>query len=180
MAAPSNVVPFPLTRILADQIDRAGDTVPDVREVLHLAEAFELDPPSMDLQPQVEEAVAGYVEANIPPERGARREAVLRAILDEFVERARAAAEVSQEAWATAEHANARLMEEQQRHGDAGLEVLQRRVDELTHDAARYRIEHYRLAVEAHAAARVVAMARRGEAWKPFDLRDAERELFGS
>ncbi|MBR0664709.1 hypothetical protein GXW71_10130 [Roseomonas hellenica] len=139
MAAPSNVVPFPPTRILADQIDRASDAVPDVREVLNLAEAFEIDPPSMDLQAQVEEAVAGYVEANIPPERGARREAALRAILDEFVERARAAAEVSQEAWAAAEQAHARLSDEQQRRGDADLEVLQRCLDKLTHDAARYR-----------------------------------------
>lgn len=57
--------------------------------------------------------------------------------------------------------------------------MYQRRADELTHAAARHRLEHYRMAVEAHAAARVVALARRGETWKPFDLREAERELFG-
>jgi hypothetical protein len=180
MVERTNVVVFPLRRVLPSQIDRARDAVPDVREVLSLAEAFQLDPPSMDLQDQIEAEVAAYVEANVPREPRARREAALRGVLEEFMARAHAAAEVSEEAWATAERAQARLADQQQRRGDAGLRVFQRRADELTHAAARHRLEHYRLAVEAHAAARVVAMAGRGEPWRPFDLREAEHELFGA
>ena len=109
MVEPTNVVVFPLRRVLPSQIDRAREAVPDVREVLNLAEAFQLDAPSMGLQDQVEEEVAAYVEANVPPEPGARREAVLRGVLEEFMARARAAAEVSEEALATAERAQGRL-----------------------------------------------------------------------
>lgn len=132
-----------------------------------LAEAFELDPPSMDLQ-----------DTLCPNVARPRRQCCAPSWRNSW--RANAADGVSQGAWASAERALARVADEQQRRGDAGLDVLQRRVDELSHDAVRYQIEHYRLAVEAQPAARVVGMAHRGEAWRPCDLREAERALFGA
>ncbi|UFN51636.1 hypothetical protein LPC08_25605 (plasmid) [Roseomonas sp. OT10] len=100
-------------------------------------------------------------------ERGARREAQLRALLAEYVDRARALREVAREAWDAAEAAQSRLTDEQQHRGDSGLAVLRERADAMTLEAAQLQLDAYERSVEAAAAATVVGMARRGMAWLP-------------
>ncbi|MDT8362884.1 hypothetical protein [Roseomonas mucosa] len=173
MTEVGKVVRFPLLRVLPEREAAAHEAVPDVRVVLQIAEAFQLDMPAADLRERAEAAVAGFVEANVPPERGARRDAALRSLLLDYDSRATAAREVSDEAWAAAETAQARVADLSQRRGDAGLEVLQRRADEMATEAARLALEAYGLSLEASAAATVVSMARRGETWRPAAERDA-------
>lgn len=167
MTEVGKVVRFPLLRVLPEREAAAHEAVPDVRVVLQIAEAFQLDMPAADLRERAEAAVAGFVEANVPPERGARRDAALRSLLLDYDSRATAAREVSDEAWAAAETAQARVADLSQRRGDAGLEVLRRRADEQSGEAARLLLEAYELSVQASAAATVVRLARHGETWRP-------------
>lgn len=127
------------------------------------------------LREEAEAAVAAHVEANVPPERGARREAALRDLLTDYMDRAEAARQVSDEAWAAATAAQERLVALSQQRRDSGLEVLRGRADAQTFEAARLLLEAYVLSVQAAAAASVVAVARRGETWQPrppFDVND--------
>ena len=176
----NNVVPFPLRRVLPERVARAYEDAPDVREVSSIADAFHLDMPARDLRDRVEASVAVFVLTHVPHERGARREAALRELLATYAERAAAASEVARDAWGVSEAAQERVVLRQgERGSDAALEILSRRANELSEDAARLTIAAYGVAVEWSEAARVVALALRGEEWKPFDLRAAERELFG-
>ncbi|WP_304622050.1 hypothetical protein [Roseomonas cutis] len=168
MTHDAKVVRFPLLRALPAQEDAAHATVPDVRVVLQVAEAFQLETPWRALREQTEAAVTAHVEASVPPERGARREAALRDLLADYTNRATAARQVSDEAWAAAEAAQARVVELSQHRGDSGMEVLRRRADEMSGEAARLLLEAYELSVQASAAATVVGLARRGEAWRPW------------
>ncbi|MHB0698272.1 hypothetical protein [Roseomonas mucosa] len=174
MAHDAKVVRFPLLRVLPERELEAHEAVPDVRVVLQVAEAFQLDVPLPGLREQTEAAVAAHVEASVPPERGARREAALRDLLSDYTSRAEAARQVSDEAWASAEAAQARLVELSQHRGDSGLEVLRRRADEQSGDAARLLLEAYELSVQAAAAATVVGLARRGETWGPRPAAEAD------
>ena len=98
MAGLNNVVQFPPRRVLPEQVAKAFEGVPDVREVGNIAEAFQLEMPSQDLRDRVEASVAEFVLNNVPPEKGARREAALRALLTTYAERAETAAEVARDA----------------------------------------------------------------------------------
>ena len=180
VAGSDKVVPFPLRRVLPDRVVSAFEAESDVRQVSAVAEAFQLEMPSRDLRDLVEASVAEFVLANVPPERGARREAALRDLLAAYAERAGTATEVAEDAWRTAEAAQeAVVVRQQQRGSDAALEILSQRANDLTEQAARLTIDAYRFSVERSAAARVVSLAQRGEEWKPVNLREAERELFG-
>ena len=175
MTETGKVVRFPLLRVLPEREEAAHEAVPDVRVVLQVAEAFQLEAPRPRLREEAEAAVAAHVEANVPPERGARREAALRDLLTDYMDRAEAARQVSDEAWAAATAAQDRLVELSQQRRDSGLEVLRGRADAQTFEAARLLLEAYVLSVQAAAAASVVAVARRGETWQPrppFDVND--------
>ena len=167
MTHDAKVVRFPLLRVLPEKEVEAHEAVPDVRVVLQMAEAFHLAAPDAGERDRAAAAMAAHVEANVPLERGARRDAALRALLLEAMERAAAARLVSEEAWAQAEAAQARLVELSQRRCDGGLEVLRQRADAQTCEAARLLLEAYTLSVQAAAAATVVGLARRGETWRP-------------
>ena len=180
VAGSNNVVQFPGRRVLPEQVEKAFEAMPDVREVSNIAEAFQLEMPSRDLRDRVEASVAEFVLHSVPPEKGARREAALRDLLATYAERAETAAEVAREAWAVAEASQEQVVLRQQERGtDAALEILSERANDLTEQAARLTIASYGLSVERSAAARVVSLAQRGEEWKPFDLRQAELEVFG-
>ncbi|WP_338929224.1 hypothetical protein WDZ11_22305 (plasmid) [Roseomonas mucosa] len=164
----SNVVQFPLRRVLREQVLEALEAVPDTREVLSLADAFQLEAPSPDLRDRVEASVAAFVLGNVPPEKGGRRDAALRELLKAYTERSAAAEEVSRGAWVAAEAAQDVVLRRQQEHGtDAGLAILSGRANDLSNQAAQVTIEAYALSVERSAAARVVSLALRGEEWKP-------------
>ena len=180
VAGLNNVVQFPLRRVLPEQVAKAFEGVPDVREVGNIAEAFQLEMPSQDLRDRVEASVAEFVLNNVPPEKGARREAALRALLATYAERAETAAEVARDAWVTAEAAQEGVVLRQQEQGtDAALEILSQRANDLTEQAAQLTITAYGFSVERSAAARVVSLAQRGEEWRPTSLRDAELAVFG-
>ena len=167
MTETAKVVRFPLLRVLPAKEAEAHEAVPDVRVVLQVAEAFQLEAPGTGLRERAEAAVAAHVEANVPPERGARRDAALRDLLTDYMDRAEAARQVSDEAWAAATAAQDRLVELSQQRRDSGLEVLRDRADAQTCEAARLLLEAYVLSVQAAAAATVVGLARRGETWRP-------------
>ena len=180
VAGLNNVVQFPPRRVLPEQVAKAFEGVPDVREVGNIAAAFQLEMPSQDLRDRVEASVAEFVLNNVPPEKGARREAALRALLATYAERAETAAEVARDAWVTAEAAQEGVVLRQQEQGtDAALEILSQRANDLTEQAAQLTITAYGFSVERSAAARVVSLAQRGEEWRPTSLRDAELAVFG-
>ncbi|MDT8316307.1 hypothetical protein RQ784_21910, partial [Roseomonas mucosa] len=61
MTEVGKVVRFPLLRVLPEREAAAHEAVPDVRVVLQIAEAFQLDMPAADLRERAEAAVAGFV-----------------------------------------------------------------------------------------------------------------------
>ena len=138
MTETAKVVRFPLLRVLPAKEAEAHEAVPDVRVVLQVAEAFQLEAPGTGLRERAEAAVAAHVEANVPPERGARRDAALRDLLTDYMDRAEAARQVSDEAWAAATAAQDRLVELSQQRRDSGLEVLRDRADAQTFEAGRF------------------------------------------
>jgi hypothetical protein len=73
------------------------DIAPDVREVLNLIEAFGMEAPVPDLRERADAATAEYIGNQVPP-HGQERNGMLRALQDEAVAPAVAAARAAYDA----------------------------------------------------------------------------------
>ena len=80
----TNVVRFPVERRARPTLELLRGIVPDVREVLNLAEAFGREMPLLDLRERVDAATAEHI-ANQVPAGGAERETMLSELLEPVV-----------------------------------------------------------------------------------------------
>lgn len=145
-----------------------GKLEPDGREVVLAGADLGLDLPPTDLFDQVDAETARCIAEQVLPltPDGQRR------ALDEMLQPVLAAAVVACRA---AKLASLRVAEaarevmEMQTEGGHWMEPLEETADALLHEAALAMIEAQRRCQEARGVSRAVGMARRGEAWVPYD-----------
>lgn len=174
----SNVIRFPAEKRRSPSVELLYEILPDIREVEWAAEAFFLEPPAFDLYDQADREMAEYVLNHVRPERGEPRRADLDALLKPLLETAVAACRRAAEAAEGSSAAIHRLVRAQSERG-SGLGFLKEAANAASVQAAELLIEAYELAQEALGAARAVELAKSGEAWRPRDLREDERVVFG-
>ncbi len=84
----TNVMRFPVERRARPTLDLLREIEPDVREVLQVAESFQLPLPGAELRDAVDEEVAEHILNHVRPEPGEARQAELDAILAPIVAKA--------------------------------------------------------------------------------------------
>ncbi len=154
MPGETNVLRFPVERRARPTISRLRDIAPDIREVLAIAEAFDLDPPVHDLRDRVDASTAEYI-ANQVPVAGSSRTATLSEMLDAPVVAAVTACHVAHDAACEAADMQMRV------DGATGaahvwLEPLREQAYKLGLHAAELMLTAHARAEEAEGVARAV------------------------
>ena len=172
----TNVVRFPVERRARPTLELLRDIAPDVREVLSIAEAFDLDMPAHDLRDRVDLETAEHILNRIAGTR------MLSSALDELVNptvaRAIDACRAAHDVSVAAAEAQQVLLSAQVA-GHSWLDPLRERAEALTLRTAEFLIDAHRRVEEAEGVARAVGFARRGENWTPRRHRADEEALFG-
>ena len=172
----TNVVRFPVERRARPTLELLRDIAPDAREVLSIAEAFDLDIPGPDLRARVDQETAEHIVNTIVDMR------MLSSALDELanptVARAVDACRAAHDASVAAAEAQKVLLSAQI-SGHFRLDPLRERAEALTLRTAELLIDAHMRVEEAEGVVRAVGFARRGEKWTPRSYRADEEALFG-
>jgi len=163
----SNVVRFPVERRARPTLDLLREIAPDVREVLSIAEAFDLDVAVPDLRARVDVETAEYI-LNHFSGRGAMLHRALDELLDPIVAKAVVACRAAHDLSVAAAEAQQVLLRAQTA-GHFWIDPLRERAEALTLRTAGLLIEAHARVEEAEGVARAVDLARRGEPWRPRD-----------
>jgi hypothetical protein len=177
MPGMTNVVRFPLEVRVEPSLELLLDIAPDCREVDSVAEAFDLDRRLHEARGAADLAMAEHILNYVAPERGARRRLALDGLLQPLIGKAVDACRLAHRAGEDARRANQRLVEAQI-EGGYWIDALNDIATEKSNEAARCLIEAHIASEEAQGAARAVSIAKRGEEWRPFNLRTEEEALF--
>ena len=173
----TNVVRFPVERRARPTLALMRALAPDVREVLGIAEAFDLEASPPDLRARVDAETARYVldqfggNGPVPP---AALQALLEPVVAAAVTASRAAHDLAAEA------ADARqVLARAEAAGGFWLDPVRGRAEALALRMAELLVAAHARVEEAEGVARAVGLTRRGEAWIPRDGRAEEDALFG-
>ena len=162
-----NVVRFPIELRVAPSMEVLYDIAPDPREVLLIADSYQLEPPDPELAHQVDAETARYVAEHVLPLAPSERPAVLSGLLDPVVRRA-------VEACRDADRASKQLVRAEQillhaqTEGGYSLPPLEEEADALSWRAAELLILAHERCQEARGVDRAIGTARRGETWTPY------------
>ncbi|MGD0105973.1 MAG: hypothetical protein ABSC06_18320 [Rhodopila sp.] len=173
----TNVVRFPVERRAHPTMEVLHQVLPDIREILALADSYQMDRPVSDLDDQVDAATAEHI-ANQVPKDGPERGAMLTRLLDPVIARAVAACHVANDAWVEGGIAVAALRRAQTA-GHYDIQSLEAQADALTEQAARRLLAAYGHYQEACGVARAVDLARRGVVWTPRGAHEDTEWLLG-
>ena len=158
--------------------DLLRSVAPDVREVSLVAEAFGLDEPPIEIRDGADRAMAERIAATTCwPEDARAKRAALEAMLKPLVERALRMCREAREAGSRSDDAAEKFVSAEL-EGGYWLKPLKDASDYWAMESARRLIEAYAAAEEALGAERAVGFAVRGEAWRPFDVREEAEALF--
>ena len=174
----ANVVRFPVERRAAPTLDLLRGIVPDVREMMSLAESFGLPAPDPQARHAEDFGTADFIANHVAPEPGPVRRQALDELLADAVHTAITACRAAHDASVVADEARQRLIDAQT-EGGYWLPPLEERADTRTTVAAALMLEAYERSERAEGAARAIGFARRGESWRPFDLQSEAASLFG-
>lgn len=173
----TNVVRFPVERRARPTLELLREIAPDVREVMAIAEAFDLAVPATGLRERVDRETAEHILNQVVPD-GPARAVALAGMLDPVVAGAIAACREAHDVSVEAAQAQQALLQAQT-DGHAWVEPLRKWAEGLTLRTAELMIEAHGHVEEAEGVWRAVGLARRGEAWLPRDHRADEEALFG-
>ena len=168
----TNVFRFPMERRAQATLELLYELAPDVREVLNVADAYDLGVPGIDLRDAVDAEMAEYILNNVIEERGERRRQVLIDLLQPSLNTAIEAARHVGDLRLSATEAQQRVVDAAKRGEWTG--DLAAHAEVLLSKAAEALLAAHLKAEEALGAARAVGMAARGEMWVP---RNAEADL---
>lgn len=168
----TNVVRFPVEA--RPTLDLLREIAPDVRQVLNLADAFGMEPPSHGLRDSTDAETASHVALHVPA-TGPRRAAMLRDVEEPVIRRAVDACRAVQAAGRAAKAARATLLAAEASQASYDLDGLRQDADAAEEHAVVLLLQAHARAEEAHGVARAVGCARRGETWTPCDA-DADTD----
>ena len=174
-----NVIRFPLEQRVSPSISLLNEIQPDVREVLLIEEAFQLDGMDDGLFVATDRETARYIAEQVLPAPPSELRRLLDGLLEPVVRRA-------VEACRSAHDATTRAVEAQKLAHAAALQgghwmaPLEGRAMSLTEHAAVLLIEAHNRCQEAHGVDRAVSFARQGDSWRPYDhTEETEMLLLG-
>ena len=174
----SNVYRFPVELVAKPTADLLRSVSPDVREVSLVAEAFGLEEPPMEIRNASDRSMADRIAATTCwPEDPKAKKAALEAMLKPLVERALRMCREAREAGLRSDDATEKFVSAEL-EGGYWLKPLRDASDYWAMESARRLIDAYAAAELALGAERAVGFATRGEAWRPFDVRDEAEALF--
>jgi hypothetical protein len=173
----TNVVRFPVERRARPTLDLLRDLAPDVREVLLIAETFDIEAPAPDLRARADRETAEYI-LNQVAGFGGEAVASVDALLEPVVTKAVAACRVAHDASTDAAQAQ-QVLQRARTAGHFWIDPLRERAEALMLRSAELLIEAHARYEEAEGVARAVGLARDGETWTPRDHRTEEEALFG-
>ncbi|WGF91061.1 hypothetical protein [Marinivivus vitaminiproducens] len=175
-----NVLRFPLERRARPSLALLRMIGPDPRGLDLMAESFGLELPDDGLRERTERFTVERLRAMKLPAAPDQRRVVLDAVLAPLVETAVAACRAADAAARRATRAQGDLLDAQGT-GPSGQDRLEAEGERLAIGAALRLIEAHRRTEQAEGAARAIDFARRGDPWRPFDLRaEAETLFFGA
>lgn len=164
----TNVVRFPIELRAAPSLALIREMEPDVRDIVFAAEGLGLNVASPDLQERIAaettQRIAQQVLPLAPTEQRRALDELLRPVMT-------AAFDACREAGRAAKRSSKAAGDVLQALATGGywMAPLERRADALLHEAALAMVEAHRRCQEARGVSRAVGMARRGEAWVPYD-----------
>lgn len=175
LAGTANVVRFPVERRARATMQRLHELAPDIREIAAIADAFGFESVPHDYRDQVDAQTARHL-AEQAPRPHLVPQALLRDMERAAVEAALRAIVTAGDAAVAARQADA-LLARAKSEGGYVLEPLRERAACLGHEAAALLVEAHARCEEAEGVARAVDLARRGETWRPRDVRAEMDEL---
>lgn len=173
----TNVVRFPVERRARPTLELLREIAPDVREVMAIAEAFDLAMPVTNFRDLVDRETAEHILNHVILDAPGRT-AALDALLDPAVVGGLGACREAHDVSVAAAEAQEVLLLAQTA-GRAWLDPLRERAEALTLRTAELMIEAHARVEAAEGISRAVSLARRGEPWLPRDHRADEDALFG-
>ena len=174
----SKVYRFPVELVAKPTADLLRSVAPDVREVSLAAEAFRLEEPPMEVRDASDRAMAERIAATTCwPEDAKAKRAALETMPKPLVERALRMCREAREAGLRSDDAAEKFVSAEL-EGGYWLKPLKDASDYWAMESARRLIEAYAASEAALGAERAVGFAMRGEAWRPFDVREEVEALF--
>jgi hypothetical protein len=171
----SNVVRFPVERRARKTLELLREIAPDVREVMAIADTFDLHVPFYDLRDRVDAETAQYIVdqfSGISSVALAMLDEMLRVVLARAVAACHAADGLSAEARQARDKLHRAVSA-----GGYWLDPLRARAEALTLQAAELIVAAHVAVEEAEGVARAVGMARRGQPWRPYNVHEEMEEL---
>lgn len=162
----TNVIRFPLEERVRPSILLVHDIAPDIREVLMIAEAFQLDGYDPGLTDAADQETATHIAEQLLPAAPQDWKAALDALLEPVLERAVEACRAAHGASLRAVEAQRKLHRAKTEQG-SWLGPLEEHTEALTRHAAELLLVAYARCQEAWGVDRAVGLARSGEAWRP-------------
>jgi hypothetical protein len=167
----SNVIRFPIEARAKPSLDLLSDVAPDMREVELIAEAFGFDAPDPEGRDKADRAMAETLAKTALSADQKDRRAALDAMLKPYVDHAVATCGEARQAALHSDEAGEKLASAQI-EGGYWLQPLETAANGWAVAAARLQIDAHEAAQAAHGAARAIAFAGRGEAWRPSNVHE--------
>ena len=174
-----NVVRFPIEVRVAPSMAVLYDIAPDPREVLLIAQSYQLAPPDPELAHQVDAETARYVAEHVLPLTPSERQAALSGLLDPVVRRAIEACRDADQVSKRLVRAEQALLHARTERGSSPS-PLEEEANALSWRAAELLILAHERCQEARGVNRAVGIARRGEAWTPYSAAETSDWLAGA
>ncbi len=175
----TNVIRFPVEQRVRPSMLVVHEIAPDIREVLMIAEAFQLDGYNPGLTDATDRETGTHIAEQLLPAAPQDWMAALDALLAPVVERAVGACRQAHRASLQGVEAQQKL-HRAKTEGGFWMEPLEERAEALTRHAAESLLTAYARCQEAWGVDRAVGLARRGEAWRPRSTDDAGDWLAGA
>lgn len=164
----TNVIRFPVEEVARPSYELLSEIEPDVREVMLVAEAFQLEGDDPGRQDATDRQTAIHIAEQIVPVAGAD----LARLLDEMMEPAIEGAVLACRA---AHRSSVRTAVAQQKlhaaqvDGGSWLEALEERAEASTNETAQLLIDAAARCAEVRGMRRAVDLAKEGKPWTPND-----------
>jgi len=166
----TNVIRFPVEQRARPSYQLLVEIEPDIREVMNVAEAFGLEGVDPTLKDATDQETARYLAEQVLPIAGSDLNATLDGLLAPAVDRA-------VEACRSAHASSVRTVAAHQKlhgaklGGSSWLEPLEERADTSTRETAELLVAASARCQEVRGMKRAIDLARKGEAWTPYDTR---------